>query len=101
MHQVVPTLRITNYARSKAFYVDALGFQIDWEHRFKPDFPVLMQVSRDGMALFITEHAGDCPVGRGAFLGQCLESLDEPGLGEGLAFAQSAAVARVESGATA
>ena len=63
MQQVVPTLRITNYARSKAFYVDALGFQIDWEHRFKPNFPVFMQVSRDGLALFLTEHAGDCPVG--------------------------------------
>ena len=63
MQQVVPTLRITNYARSKEFYVDALGFQIDWEHRFKPDFPVFMQVSRNGLALFLTEHAGDCPVG--------------------------------------
>ena len=63
MQQVVPTLRITNYARSKAFYVDALGFQIDWEHRFEPKFPVFMQVSRDGLALFLTEHAGDCPVG--------------------------------------
>jgi catechol 2,3-dioxygenase-like lactoylglutathione lyase family enzyme len=58
MQQVVPTLRIANYARSKAFYVDALGFQIDWEHRFEPKFPVFMQVSRDGLALFLTEHAG-------------------------------------------
>ncbi|MGH9673393.1 MAG: glyoxalase superfamily protein, partial [Bryobacteraceae bacterium] len=60
---VMPTLRITSYARSKAFYVDGLGFQIDWEHRFKPDFPVFMQVSRDGLAFFLTEHKGDCPVG--------------------------------------
>jgi catechol 2,3-dioxygenase-like lactoylglutathione lyase family enzyme len=52
MQQVVPTLRITNYARSKAFYVDALGFQIDWEHRFEPKFPVFMQVSRDGLDSF-------------------------------------------------
>ena len=28
--RVMPTLRITNYARSKAFYVDGLGFHIDW-----------------------------------------------------------------------
>jgi len=34
MQQVVPALRITNYVRSKAFYVDGLGFHIDWEHRF-------------------------------------------------------------------
>jgi catechol 2,3-dioxygenase-like lactoylglutathione lyase family enzyme len=61
--RVMPTLRITEYLRSKAFYVDGLGFQIDWEHRFKPDLPVFMQVSRDGLAFFLTEHTGDCPVG--------------------------------------
>ena len=61
--RVMPTLRITSCAKSKAFYVDGLGFQIDWEHRFKPDFPVFMQVSRDGLAFFLTEHKGDCPTG--------------------------------------
>lgn len=61
--RVMPTLRITDYAISKRFYVDGLGFQIDWEHRFQPHFPVFMQVSRDGLALFLTEHIGDCPVG--------------------------------------
>jgi hypothetical protein len=29
MQQVVPAMRITDYARSKAFYVDGLGFHID------------------------------------------------------------------------
>jgi catechol 2,3-dioxygenase-like lactoylglutathione lyase family enzyme len=61
--RVMPTLRMTAYERSKAFYVGRLGFQIDWEHRFEPGFPVFMQVSRDGMAFFLTEHTGDCPVG--------------------------------------
>lgn len=61
--RVMPTLRITDYATSKGFYVEGLGFQIDWEHRFEPHFPVFMQVSRDGLALFLSEHTGDCPVG--------------------------------------
>ena len=61
--RVMPTLRITDYARSRQFYVDGLGFHVDWEHRFEPGFPVFMQVSRDGLAFFLTEHAGDCPVG--------------------------------------
>jgi catechol 2,3-dioxygenase-like lactoylglutathione lyase family enzyme len=61
--RVMPTLRITNYATSKKFYVDGLGFQVDWEHRFEPHFPVFMQVSRDGLAFFLTEHSGDCPAG--------------------------------------
>ena len=63
MQRVMPTLRMTSYAKSKAFYTEGLGFHIDWEHRFEPHFPVFMQVSRDGMAFFLTEHRGDCPVG--------------------------------------
>jgi catechol 2,3-dioxygenase-like lactoylglutathione lyase family enzyme len=63
MQRVMPTLRITDYERSKAFYVEGLGFQIDWEHRFEPHFPVFMQVSRDEMAFFLTQHKGDCPAG--------------------------------------
>ena len=27
------------------------------------NFPVFMQVSRDGLAFFLTEHTEDCPVG--------------------------------------
>jgi catechol 2,3-dioxygenase-like lactoylglutathione lyase family enzyme len=61
--RVMPTLRITDYARSKEFYVGGLGFQVDWEHRFEPGFPVFVQVSREGLAFFLTEHTGDCPVG--------------------------------------
>src|SRR5262245_6278363 len=32
--RVIPTLRITEYARSKAFYLERLGFKLEWEHRF-------------------------------------------------------------------
>lgn len=63
MQKVVPALRITNYLRSKAFYTEALGFTVNWEHRFGPDFPVFMEVGRDDMSFYLTEHAGDCQVG--------------------------------------
>ena len=63
MQQVVPALRITDYAASRGYYTDGLGFRIDWEHRFEPHFPVFMQVTRDGMSIYLTEHAGDCRVG--------------------------------------
>lgn len=63
MQSVVPTLRITDYARSRTFYTDALGFSIDWEHRFEPGFPVFMQITRDGLTFYLSEHAGDCQVG--------------------------------------
>ena len=61
--RVVPTFRITQYERSKAFYLDQLGFTLEWEHRFEPTFPVFMSVVLDGMRLYLSEHAGDCQVG--------------------------------------
>ena len=64
---VTPQFRITNARRSLAFYVEGLGFAIDWEHRFEPGFPVFMQLSRNGQSIFLTEHAGDCKVGGAAY----------------------------------
>jgi len=61
--RVVPALRITNYQKSKAFYVEQLGFRIEWEHRFEPSFPVFMEINRDGMRFYLTEHSGDCQGG--------------------------------------
>ena len=61
--RVIPAFRITQYARSKAFYLEQLGFVLEWEHRFEPQFPVFMSVVRDGMRLYLSEHRGDCQVG--------------------------------------
>ncbi len=63
-HQrVVPALRITNYERSRKYYVEVLGFVVDWEHRFAPQMPVFMSLTRDGMQIYLTQHKGDCQVG--------------------------------------
>src|SRR5438067_1514482 len=66
--RVFPQLRMTNWKRTRAFYVDGLGFSVDWEHRFEPGLPVFAQLTRDGLSLFLTEHAGDCQVGGAAYL---------------------------------
>ena len=63
MQAVVPALRFTNEERTRAYYVDHLGFRVDWEHRFEPGLPLFMQVSRGGMALYLTQHAGDAQPG--------------------------------------
>lgn len=60
---VIPQLRITNARRSLAFYVDGLGFTVDWTHQFEPGFPLFMQLTRAGQTIFLTEHTGDCEVG--------------------------------------
>ena len=35
-HPVVPILRSFDEGKAREFYVDWLGFRIDWEHRFDP-----------------------------------------------------------------
>lgn len=65
---VIPQLRITQASRSLAFYVDQLGFAVDWRHQFEPDFPLFFQLTRDGQTLFLTEHTGDCEVGSAVYL---------------------------------
>ena len=60
---VIPQLRSLDAARSLAFYVDQLGFSIDWQHRFEPGLPLFVQLTREGQTLFLTEHAGDCEPG--------------------------------------
>ena len=58
-----PILRIFDEAKAREFYVDFLGFDIDWEHRFEPGRPLYMQVSRDECVLHLSEHHGDCSPG--------------------------------------
>lgn len=62
---VTPVLRIFDEAKARAFYVDFLGFQIDWQHRFEAALPLYLQVSRQGCVLHLSEHYGDaCPGAR-------------------------------------
>ena len=48
--------------KTREFYVDFLGFTIEWEHRYGDDFPLFMEVSRDDVTIHLSEHHGDaCP----------------------------------------
>jgi hypothetical protein len=55
---VIPVLRIFSVEKAHEFYLGFLGFKLDWEHRFGPDFPVHMQVSRGPFLIHLTEHYG-------------------------------------------
>lgn len=57
--RTVPILRSFDEAKAREFYLDWLGFAVDWEHRFAPDLPLYMQVSRAGIVLHVSEHHGD------------------------------------------
>lgn len=58
--KATPILRIFDERKAREFYVDFLGFQVDWEHRFEPDLPLYLQVSRGELVLHLSEHHGDC-----------------------------------------
>ena len=64
----IPILRIFDVDKAREFYVGFLGFRVDWEHRFDPEAPVYMQVSRGTCVLHLTEHHGDCCPGGTVFL---------------------------------
>jgi catechol 2,3-dioxygenase-like lactoylglutathione lyase family enzyme len=55
----VPILRSFDEAKAREFYCGFLGFTVDWEHRFSPDAPLYMQVSRAGIVFHLSEHHGD------------------------------------------
>lgn len=57
--QAVPIVRIFDIAKANEFYLGFLGFAVDWEHRYGDNFPLYMQVSRSGLRLHLSEHAGD------------------------------------------
>lgn len=61
--QAVPIVRIFDVAKANEFYLGFLGFSIDWEHRYGDNFPLYMQISRSGMRLHLSEHAGDATPG--------------------------------------
>ena len=53
MLMVTPIFRISDYQQAIAFYVDWLGFRIDWEDR-PANGPLYMQVSRGNIVLHLT-----------------------------------------------
>ncbi|WP_414155631.1 glyoxalase superfamily protein [Pseudomonas sp. BNK-43-a] len=63
----IPVLRIFSVDKAKEFYLDFLGFSLEWEHRFAPDLPLYAQIHRDGLILHLSEHYGDATPGSTVF----------------------------------
>lgn len=61
--QAVPIVRIFDVTKAHEFYLGFLGFSVDWEHRYGDSFPLYTQVSRGGLRLHLSEHAGDATPG--------------------------------------
>ena len=60
---ITPILRCFDESKTREFFLDFLGFKVDWEHRFEDGLPLYLQVSKDGCVLHLSEHYGDCSPG--------------------------------------
>jgi uncharacterized glyoxalase superfamily protein PhnB len=58
-----PILRIFDIAKAHEFYLDFLGFEVRWEHRFEDSAPLYTEVARGGCVLHLSEHYGDATPG--------------------------------------
>jgi len=62
MRPPIPILRSFDETSAKAFYIDFLGFELTFEHRFEANTPLYMGIRRGACDLHISEHFGDsCP----------------------------------------
>lgn len=60
--QLIPILRVDDGLTTAQWYA-RLGFEVVGEHRFAPDLPLYLFLERNGIALHLSEHAGDARPG--------------------------------------
>jgi catechol 2,3-dioxygenase-like lactoylglutathione lyase family enzyme len=60
-----PILRSFDERRARRFYVDFLGFEVEFEHRFEPGAPLYMGLRNGACRLHLSEHYGDGTPGSG------------------------------------
>lgn len=79
----IPILRMFDETKAREFYLDFLGFSIEFEHRFEADLPLYLGISRNGLQLHLSEHHGDANPGSTIFVPmQNIELLRDELLGK-------------------
>ena len=64
---VTPVFQITDYALAVAFYIDWLGFSIDWEER-PASGGYYLQVSRSSIVVHLTNYPNESSAGARAMV---------------------------------
>lgn len=64
----IPVLRIFDVAKAKEFYIEWLGFAIEWEHQFENGMPYYICIAKDDIQLHLSEHYGDATPGSKVFI---------------------------------
>lgn len=65
MKAAVPILRSFDEAKAREFYIDFLGFEVLFEHRFDEGGPLYMGIKLGDCEIHLTEHFGDSSPGAG------------------------------------
>ena len=60
---ITPIIRMFELEKAKEFYVDFLGFKIDWSHQYEENMPIYCQISLNHIILHLSEHHGDSSPG--------------------------------------
>ena len=66
--ETAPIFRSFDEQKARAFYIDWLGFEIAFEHRFAAGAPLYMGLQRGSLILHLSEHHGDATPGSTAFV---------------------------------
>ena len=66
--KAIPILRMFDEAKAREFYLDFLGFSVEFEHRFEADLPLYLGISRNGLQLHLSDHHGDASPGATIFV---------------------------------
>ena len=64
----IPILRMFDETKAREFYLDFLGFSVEFEHRFEPGMPLYLGINRNGLELHLSEHHGDASPGATLFV---------------------------------
>ncbi|MEO1561825.1 MAG: glyoxalase superfamily protein [Pseudomonadota bacterium] len=59
----IPVFRMFDEAKAREFYIEYLGFKVDFEHRFGEDMPLYLGLNWHGFELHLSEHHGDASPG--------------------------------------
>ncbi|MGF0238959.1 glyoxalase superfamily protein [Rhodococcus sp. IEGM1300] len=66
--KAIPILRMFDETKAREFYLDFLGFSVEFEHRFEADLPLYLGIVRNGLQLHLSEHHGDASPGSTVFV---------------------------------
>ena len=59
----IPIFRIFDETKAREFYLDYLGFEVSFEHRFEKNTPLYMGITRNNCEIHLSEHYGDATPG--------------------------------------